>query len=159
MKGLIEEVLLNVDKACIVRGRINKEGCKVSLKDAPSPRLIVDFDKPGSPLVGNQTRCDYLFIAEDAGAACWVSALELKRGDSAQVKLSTSFKRAPKLREKFVPQNAPVRFRPIAAFGGGMHKAERNVLKQTNNKVRFHGMSESVRLIKCGGELVQGLHP
>ena len=45
-------------------GRLRKEGCKVSLNDAPEPRLIVDFDKPGSPLGQNQTRCDYLFVAD-----------------------------------------------------------------------------------------------
>ena len=50
MTGLVKAVAGMLDQRCMVSGRLKKEGCAVSLKDAPAPRLIVDFDKPGSPL-------------------------------------------------------------------------------------------------------------
>ena len=99
--GLVETVRAGLDDGrCLVGGGLEKEGCRVSLDGAPQRRLIVDFDKPGSPRDPDETRCDYLFIAEDdaeddakrdakrdaartdgnATPEGWVVPLELKRG-------------------------------------------------------------------------------
>ena len=63
MSGLVQRVRARVDDRCIAT-RIRKQGCSVSLDGAPAPRVIVDFDKLGSPLGPSDQRCDYLFVAD-----------------------------------------------------------------------------------------------
>ena len=43
---------------------MSKDNCDVGLKDVPERHLIIDFDKPGSPLGTREICCDYLFVAE-----------------------------------------------------------------------------------------------
>ncbi len=76
MTTLLERVGRRIDANCCVTG----EGCKVVMTGAPTSRLVIDFDKPGSPLATATTRCDYLLVAEDGQAPLWVAVLELKRG-------------------------------------------------------------------------------
>ena len=157
MAGLVEQVRTKINKTCIITARIKKEGCSVSLSGAPAPRLIVDFDKNGSPLGMDEVRCDYLFIAEDSSDADWVCPMELKRGGLRASEVISQLKAGTLIAEQIVPRNARAKFRPIAAFGGGIHRAELYELKRKSNKVSFRGVSESVRLIECGEKLTKGL--
>lgn len=58
MTGLLETVRTKTDDKCLELGKCEKDGCGVSLKDVPKSRLVIDFDKPGSPLGEDQSRCD-----------------------------------------------------------------------------------------------------
>ena len=159
MSGLVETVRKQVEKDCVKNKGLRREGCSVSLKDAPKPHLTIDFDRPGSPLGQRQIRCDYLFVADDTDKSGWVVPLELKSG---MIKASTVVKQlnaGARVAERFVPQQKSVNFRPVLASGGGIHKAERKVLKAERSKVQFHGTAEHIRLIKCGSKLIQGIWP
>ena len=63
--SLVKRVRDKLDTRCLVDGRLTKKGCKVSMTGVTEPRLVVDFDKPGSPRRPDRPLCDYLFIAED----------------------------------------------------------------------------------------------
>ena len=158
MIGLVKTACAALDQRCLVSGTLNKNGCKIPMQGTPGPHLIVDFDKPGSPLAPNQTRCDYLYVAEDAGGPGWVAPLELQRGCLHATKVVRQLQAGATAAEGFVPSNEPVRFRPFAAYGRS-HKAERNKLKRKNSHIRFHGRAEAVRLISCGNPLAQVLFP
>lgn len=155
MKGLVESVQEKVESTCVVRGRLRKKGCTVSLKDAPKPRLIIDFDKPGSPLSKKITRCDYLLIAENAGNPGWVAPMELKKGRLDASTVAKQLNAGAQIAEKLVSDSISVNFRPVAAVGGS--KAERVELRAKKNRVGFHGTSEIIRLIKCGEPLIGAL--
>ena len=157
MTGLVSTVRGKVNSSCIENRGMKKDGCSVSLKDAPQPRLIIDFDKPGSPLGRNQTRNDYLFVAEVSAKPDWVVPLELKGGEVDASEVVGQLKAGARAAEQLVPKAMSVNFRPIVAFGGGIDKAERNALRNKRNRVQFHGMAESVRLIKCGDQLIKAL--
>ena len=159
MSGLVETVRKRVEKDCIKNRGLRKEGCSISLKDAPKPHLIIDFDLPGSPLGQRQTRCDYLFIADDTDISGWVVPLELKSGMMKASAVARQLNAGARVAEQLIPKQNTVNFRPVAAFGGGIHKAERNALKTERNKVQFHGTVEYVRLIKCEARLIQGIRP
>lgn len=159
MTGVVEVVRGRTEKTCIKSGGLRKEGCAVSLQGAPKPRLIIDFDKPGSPLQRQQTRCDYLFVAEAPTGPDWVVPMELKRGEMDASEVVGQLKAGARAAEQLVPSTLAVTFRPVAAFGGGITKAQRNALRAPRNKVPFHGVAEFVRLIRCGGKLIQGLGP
>ena len=154
MTGLVEAVRKNVDESCVAI-RIEKDGCMISLNGAPKPRLIIDFDKPGSPLMQVQKRCDYLFVAEAPDNPGWVVPLELKSGSVDASEVVKQLQAGASTAEKLVPDKMAVKFRPVAAFRGGIHKAERNKLK--SNQVRFRQCSESVRLINCDAPLTKAL--
>ena len=136
MVGLVTQVRTKVNQSCLARN-IQKEGCSVSLNGAPKPRLIVDFDKIGSPLGLNQVRCDYLFIAEDSSNAGWVCPMELKRGGLSASEIVAQLRAGAQVAEQIVPQNIPAEFQPVAI--GRMHIAERAELRRKSNKVSFRG--------------------
>lgn len=152
MTGLVSEVSARVSPDCLTQ-RCRRPGCSVSLKGAPSPRLIIDFDKPGSPLGQSDTRCDFLFIAEDNDESGWVAPLELKSGSVDASQAIKQLRAGARVAEEIVPQNAKVNFRPVLACKG-IPKAERTALK---SKVRFRRQTEALRLIKCGALLKQAL--
>ena len=157
MTGLVGMVRGKVNNTCIENRGIKKEGCSVSLKDAPQPRLVIDFDEQGSPLGKNQTRCDYLFVAEDHSKPGWVVPLELKKGQLDTSGIVRQLKAGAHAAEQLIPNTMAVNFRPVVAYGGGIHTAERNALKAKHNQVRFHGTVEPVRLIKCKEQLTKAL--
>ena len=152
MTGLVETVRFALDPKCIVSGKLKKDGCVVSLKDAPAPRLIVDFDKPKSPLGRSETRCDYLFVAEVAGGSGWIVPLELKRGRLHADEAVRQLQAGARAAEQLVPLSARVSFRPVAV-AGSTPKDERNRLKGKGGKIRFRGCAEVIRLLPCGAAL------
>ena len=156
MVGLVEQVRTKVNQSCLAK-TIKKEGCSISLNGAPASRLIVDFDKNGSPLSSDQVRCDYLFIAEDSSNAGWVCPVELKSGGLSASEVVGQLQAGAQVAEQIVPQNTPAKFRPVAAIGDGIHIAEINALKRKSNRVSFHKVSEHVRLIRCRGNLIERL--
>ena len=157
MTGLLEGVSRVIDGDCLVKGGLNKDGCKVVMTDAPSPRLIVDFDKPGSPLAADATRCDYLLVAEGEHAHGWVVVLELKRGRLDVDQVVRQLRAGASAAEKLVPRGEAFRFRPVAAYGS-MPKYERTKLRDKANRIRFHKYKERIRLMHCGAKLAKALH-
>ena len=153
---LLERVRLELDPECLVERGLNKEGCRVLLTNAPDPRLIIDFDKPGSPLAQEATRCDYLLVAEGRQRIAWIAPLELKRGELPAGQVVRQLRAGASVAEKLVPEGEPVRFRPVAA-SGSVSKHDRNKLRDKKNMIRFHGHKEAVRLMSCGGPLIKAL--
>ena len=157
MTGLVASVRGKLDEACVGSRRLRKEGCSVSLRDAPQPHLIIDLDKPGSPLSQNQTRCDYLFVAEVPSNRDWVVPLELKSGGLDAGKVAAQLQAGARAAEKLVQSGRTIRLRPVLAYGGSMHRAERTAMKKKTNWVRFRDYSEPVRQIRCGSPLTPAL--
>lgn len=157
--GLVDAVRKVVhkkfSKKCLTR-KCSRPGCGVSLKGAPSPRLIIDFDKPGSPLGQSDTRCDFLFIAEDNDESGWVAPLELKSGGLDASQAIKQLRAGARVAEEIVPQDEPVRFRPIAAHQG-IHRAELIKLRNKASRIRFRGQMEYARLMSCDAALVEKL--
>ena len=158
MTGLIDIARNEVDERCLVSGKLTKDGCSVLLKDAPQPRLVVDFDKPGSPLTQNETRCDYLFFAEEDDFS-WIAPIELKKGKlhAKEVikQLQAGANVAEKVTKKWTSESEGFKFRPVAVCGGTVHKGSIKILK--DNPVKFRRVFEPVRTIRCGGTLKNGL--
>ena len=154
MTGLVKAVRGKVDDACVTSGHLQKEGCAVKLRDAPFTRLIIDFDKPGSPLGQDQKRCDYLFVAEVTGKPGLVVPLELMRGKVEARKVVEQLQAGACAAERLVPSSLKISFHPVLAFGGGLHKSERTAMKR---KVVFHGYSKPIFLIRCGDQLTKAL--
>ena len=156
MTALLERVCLALDRGCLIQRGVNKDVCRILMTNAPKSRVIVDFDKPGSPLSQNATRCDYLVIAEDKQNLCWVAPLELKRGQLKTDHAVRQLQAGASAAEQLIPESIPVKFRPVAA-SGSMPKYERRRLRDKRSLIRFPGHSELVRLMSCGAQLVLAL--
>lgn len=156
MTALLEGVRDRIDQKSLVKGGLNKEGCKVAMTGAPTRRLVVDFDKPGAPLATDATRCDYLLVAESEHGCGWVAVLELKRGRLHADHVVRQLRAGASAAEQFVPRDEAFRFRPIAA-SGSTPKHERTKLKDKSNMISLHGNREFVRLMSCGDRLVTAL--
>ena len=151
MTGVLESVGSALDPRCFVHIGLSKGGCRVVMTGAPSPRLVVDFDKPGSPLADDQTRCDYLLIAESPSDPSWVAPLELKRGQLHAEQVVRQLQAGASAAESIVPHEEAVRFRPVSV-SGNVSKHERESLKRAS-AIRFHEHREPVRLLSCGDRL------
>jgi len=45
------------------------------MTNVPASKLVIDFDKPGSPLKPDEKRCDYLLIATERQTKIWLQYL------------------------------------------------------------------------------------
>ena len=81
MSGLVDAVAGRVCDQCHVT-RCNKEGCLVSLKDAPQSSVIVDMDCKALQIPSARKRCDYLFVGEE-NTVSWVVPMETRHEDTA----------------------------------------------------------------------------
>lgn len=152
MTGLLEKSVKKLDRRCLTEGRLNKEGCKVLMTDTPHPRLVIDFDKKGSPLPRDSHRCDYLLITEGRQDFGWVVLLELKRGRIDAGAVVEQLRAGASAAEKIVPKDEEIRFRPVVSCGN-VHKHEWTELKRKSPIIQFHGHKEYVRVMKCGRPL------
>lgn len=156
MTGFLERIRSHLALRIPSQSRLRKEGCVVKTTNLPKLRLIIDFDKPGLPLAGNELRCDYLVIAEDQRGIGWVAPLELKRGQLHAHRVFKQLQAGARAAEQLVGLDEAVKFRPVAA-SGRVSKHERTMLKKRQCMVSFHGRREPIRLISCGDPLSRAL--
>ncbi len=88
----LDDISQRFDEACLVSGGLNKDGCKVVMAGV-SDRIVVDFDRSGSPLATDMTRCDYLLVTrgKSKDMSGWV-VIELKRRGWTQVRSFSNFR-------------------------------------------------------------------
>ena len=150
MSHWLESLRENFDSCCFAN-QCSKENCSVLLTDTVQPQLIVDFDKPGSPIDRNKTRCDYLVAAESESGARWVAILEFKSGKKFRnTKLGNQLSASARAMESRIPYNSKIFFRPVLA-SNGLGKSKRFEIRR--NKVNFHEHEYPIRLISCGDKL------
>lgn len=148
MTGLVEEVRTKVGDGCLDK-KCKKDGCRVSLKGAPQPHLIIDLDKLDSHFLDkSQTRCDYLFVADGNRNGGWVVPLELKKGRYDASEVVKQLEAGRKVAEDVVPGKTKVRFRPVLVFGKAPHPVE--ILELRRSKIRFRGSEKHIESMKCG---------
>ena len=149
---LVQSVREKVDGR-IVAKRCSKQGCEVPLTGVTRQRLVLDLDKPGSPLGDSETRCDYIVVVEGGNRDGWVVALELKRG-KVHADVANQLQAGAKVLDKLIPQEANVDFAPVVA-GRGFHSNVRKTLAK--RKIRFRQDDARVVLISCGTPLAHAV--
>ena len=154
--GIVDAVAERIDPRCIVKGRLVKSGCRVSLGDAETRRLVLDFDQPTAPGDPAKGRCDFLLVASNFEDKDWIAPIECKKGALDASRVVRQLRAGAAVAGTIVPTECDFEFRPIAAIGS-VPKAERLRLRRPQNVIECRGRRESVRLIKCGGRLVTAL--
>lgn len=158
MTGLVEAVRRKIDDSCIEGGSLQRKDCEISLEDAPQPRVVIDFDKPGSPLGKRQVRCEYLFVADRAGGGGWVVPMEFKSSRMKVSKVAKQLQAGAGAAEKLVPKERRMTLCPVAVLHEGINKWQRQDLRRPDNAVQFRGCREPVRVLLCGALLTDVLN-
>ena len=146
MTGLVEAVRAKVPSGCIARG-CSARGCSVSMRDAPRPNVIVNMDCDDLEIQQGDSRCDFMFVSDDG----WVVALELKRGKPDANEIVGQLQAGARFAERIVPEGASVQFRPVAVYGGKLHRNEVNRFRRS--QIRFRGRRVNLELLRCGRRL------
>ena len=83
--------------------------------------------------------------------------LELKSGGIRVGTVSSQLQAGARIAERIVPGASSIRFVPVAASGGKLHRRQINDLARPANGVPFRGERYSIRLIRCGEPLSRAL--
>ncbi len=153
MTGRLEDVRTKIPPSCCVN-RCQAQGCSVSMKDAPTPFVLVDMDCQDLSVNRNAVRCDFIFFS-DSGS--WVAPIELKRGKLRTGELVSQLQAGARFAEQVVPKGVTVRVVPIGVYGGRAHRREVNRLSQSSSQIRFRGKPTKIELLKCGRPLIEAL--
>ena len=150
MCGVVERLKDGLPEGAIAK-RCSADGCNVPLKDAPSPHLVLDLDHPCFGLKDN-IHCDFLFISCDCiGGDNWVVPLELKRGSPDATEMVSQLQAGSGIAQARIPEDHMTQFRPVGAFGGRLHKSQRNKLRRA--RILYRRKRYEVKLIRCGTPL------
>ena len=155
MTGLVDPVRQRVCEQCLVE-ECDKNGCSVSLDDAPQPYLVIDLDRPNSPVRQSQKRCDYLFFADERSNRSWVVPMEIKNSEMKVSKVIRQLRAGARVAQKLVSSNSAISFRPVAVVRE-LHKDAREKLRKGNSEVSFRGRSERIRVLVCGDPVTKAL--
>ncbi len=153
---LVSAVTQNVpsDPACRCRKQTcRKHGCSVSMKGAPTNRVVVDMDCDPIKNSSNGKQCDYLFFGKENNVS-WVAPIELKRGDVNADKAVKQLQRGSDTADKWLPSGSSFRFVPVVAHAG-IHKRDETILRKKPIKLR--GQVRRAILIRCGNTLREAL--
>lgn len=134
--------------------RCSKSGCSASLQNAPSPRFLIDLDRPQAPVDQSGKKCDYIFIG--GSVVVWVAPMELKRGKPRASEVASQLQAGANIADAIVPADAKISFRPIAV-SGGISPTERRELDKPANQIRFRNGNFRVTLLRCGAPLANAL--
>ena len=124
------------------------------MKDAPGPLVLVGVDCRDLGLDPNASRCDFIFFSDSGNL---VAALELKSGKVEAGQLVRQLQAGADLADRLVPAGCPVRFVPVAAYGGKAHRDELAELGRLRSQIRFRGNRARVELLRCGQPLVNAI--
>ena len=150
MCGVVDRLKDGLPEGAIVN-RCSAEGCAVPLKDAPAPHLVMDLDHPYFRLK-DKIHCDFLFISCDSnGGDNWVVPLELKRGGPDATEVVLQLQAGSGIAQALIPDEHKTQFLPIGAYGGRLHKSQRERLRRA--RVLYRNKRYEVKLIRCGTQL------
>ena len=151
--NIVEEVRRAVSAGCVVT-RCSKGGCRVSLRNAPEPRVIIDLDHREAPVGQNDKRCDYIFIG--GSDKVWVAPMELKSGKPEPSEIAPQLQAGADVADKIVPRGAKVEFMPLAIYGGSAPRDTR-VFKKSAYRIVFREQRKEIKLHKCRTPLALAL--
>ncbi len=153
----MERVSESINQSCQSTGKVSRVGCRVDMTDVPTPKLIIDFDKPRTPLSGNEVRCDYFLVSKDQNSDfSWVAVLELKAGSLKTSQAVKQLQAGASAVEKLISKGEAIRFRPVVVCRG-MHNEQIKILREKSNHIKLHEKKEPIRHIRCGSKLMNAL--
>ena len=135
------------DRRCLVDD-VEKDGCSVSLTDAPPSRAVVDLDADGSLLGPTRVKCDYLFFADPNLFA----PIEFKNSEPNVKSAARQLRAGARAADALAPRDRAIVCRPVLVSRSLRRQHQIDLRKEA---VPFRGRPERIRHLACGASLTE----
>ena len=135
-----------------------KEGCRVSMANIPSERVVLDVDLAFPTGRAGINQCDFVLFFFDAAQNNLIGVpMELKRGDVNASEAVAQLQEGARIVDSYTPNNVDINLVLLLVHGGSMHRSQRNRLR--TSRIRFRGEEFPINTARCGheGNLSQAL--
>lgn len=135
-----------------------KEGCRVSMANIPSERVVLDVDLALPTGRARTNQCDFvLFYIDSHQNSLFGVPMELKRGDVDASEAVVQLQEGARIVDNCAPDNVEMNLVFVLVHGGSMHRSQRNRLR--TSRIRFRGEEFPINTTRCGheGNLAQAL--
>ena len=135
-----------------------KEGCRVSMANIPSERVVLDVDLAFPTGRTDTNQCDFVLFYIDTTQSSLVGVpMELKRGDVDASEAIAQLQEGARIVDNGTPTDVEMDIVLVLVHGGSMHRSQRSRLKAA--RVRFRGTEFPINTARCGhqGNLAQTL--
>ena len=137
-----------------------KEGCRVSMANIPSERVVLDVDRAFPMGRGriDTNQCDFvLFYVDTAQSSLIGVPMELKRGDVDASEAVAQLQEGARIVDNCTPNDVEMNLVLVLVHGGSMHRSQRNRLR--TSRIKFRGEEFPINTTRCSheGNLAQAL--
>ena len=135
-----------------------KEGCRVSMANIPTNRIVLDVDLAFQTGRAGINQCDFVLFYIDAAQYNLIGVpMELKRGDVNASEAVAQLQEGARIVDNCIRNNVDVNLVLVLVHGGSMHRSQRNRLR--TSRIRFRGEEFPINTARCGhqGNLAQAL--
>lgn len=135
-----------------------KEGCRVSMANIPTSRIVLDVDLAFPTGRTNTNQCDFvLFYVDTAQNSLIGVPMELKRGDVDASEAVAQLQEGARIVDGCTPNDVEMNLVLVLVHGGSIHRTQRNRLRTA--RIRFRGAEFPINTARCGhqGNLAQAL--
>lgn len=135
-----------------------KEGCRVSMANIPSERVVLDVDRAFSADRANTNQCDFiLFYIQSTQNSLTGVPMELKSGNVDASEAVAQLQEGARIVDRYTPNDVEMHLIPVLVHGGSIHRNQRNRLR--TSRIRFRGEEFPINTARCGhqGNLAQTL--
>lgn len=157
MNHFVNAVRDNVSAKCCT-SRLRRGRCRIPIPDCMEPYCLVDMDHSEAPVMGNGSRCDFLFFgngdlfSEDDKNL--VVPLEFKRRNPKAKDVLKQLQAGSQVAESLLPKDVTgIKFQPVVVYEAQMNRYQVRVFRR--EKVRFREMASFAKLLKCGSSLAK----
>ena len=126
-----------------------RDGCRVSMEDVPSRRVVVDADRafPAHKMEEDK-KCDYvLFFIGTGRDKLFAIPIELKGGGVDASEVFEQLQRGAEFADRFAPRAFRTICHPVLFHGKSIHPKQRKTLNRA--KVRFRGRQLTIKTARC----------
>ncbi len=126
-----------------------KEGCKISMTNIPSERVVLDVDLAFPTSSAQTNQCDFILFYIDTVLSSLVGVpMELKSGDVKASLVVAQLREGARIVDKFTPKDIEIELIPVLVHDG-IHKAQSERLKIS--RIRFRGDDRiPINMTTCG---------
>lgn len=125
-----------------------KEGCRVSMANMPSERVVLDVDLAFPTSSAQTNQCDFILFYIDTALSSIVGVpMELKSGDVKASVVVAQLREGARIVDNFTPRNIEIELIPILVHDG-IHKAQSERLKVS--RISFRSGRFPINTTTCG---------
>ncbi|MDE0469389.1 MAG: hypothetical protein OYL97_20245 [Candidatus Poribacteria bacterium] len=135
-----------------------KEGCRVSMANIPTNRVVLDVDLAFPTDKAETHQCDFVLFYIDTTQSSLIGVpMELKRGDVDASEAVAQLQEGARIVDNCTLNDVDVNLVLILVHGGSIHRTQRNRLR--TSRIRFRGTEFPINTARCGhqGNLAQAV--